>query len=379
MPDVSADILAAWRAGEVCAVATVVRATRSAPCPPGTTMALLPDGSITGSVSGGCVEADVVECMRDVLAGASPSVHRYDAGDDLVAVGLPCGGTLDVFVTAVSQAAAPHLTTVADDRAAGRAVATATVVDHPDPDQVGTTLVVRDIGIVGTLGSPRLDRVIGQTARTMLDTRNPGVVDVRPDGRPGVGVSVFVDVHPPRPRMLVYGAAVVAAAVAEQGSFLGHRVTVCDHRAEFATARRFPAADEVVVARPADHLSTELAAGTVDDRTVVCALTHDLRVDVDLLEVALRARRLGYVGAIGSRQVHDERTRRLRGRGLTASQLARLCSPIGLDLGARTPAEVALAVAAEITARRHAASGLPLSSTRGPVHGSVVSPSEQSA
>lgn len=317
-------------------------------------MALLPDGAVSGAVSGGCVEADVLACLREVLDGAGASVRRYGLAEDVLAVGLPCGGTIDVLVHAVSRDRAPHLDTVADDRAADRPVAVVTVVHHPDSARLGVSLVVRAGETLGSLGSAYLDHAARDEARRLLDDARSATVELED------GVSMFVETHPARPRMLVYGGSAVAAAVAQQGAFLGRRVTVCDHRAEFATPRRFPGTDEVVVARPADHLATEIAAGAVDNRTVVCSLTHDVRLDVDLLDIALRAD-LGYVGAIGSRRVHDDRMRRLRARGLSPAQLSTLRSPIGLDLGAQTPAEIAVAVAAEITASRRAASGLPLS------------------
>lgn len=354
MSDVTADVLDVWRRGAVAAVATVVRASGRTPCPPGTTMALLPDGSVSGSVSGGCVEADVLACLQEVLDGAAASVRRYGLAEDVLAVGMPCGGTIDVLVRAVSREHMPHLETVVDDRTADRPVAVATVVAHPDGALLGSSVVVRPTELLGSLGATELDRAVRDHAHRLLDSGHSTTVDVDD------AVSVFVDVHPPRPRMLVYGAAAVAAAVTRQASLLGFRVTVCDHRAEFATRRRFPEADEVVVAIPADHLAAEIDADGVDRRTVVCSLTHDVRTDIDLLEVALRAD-LGYVGAIGSRRVHDDRVRRLRARGITPARMAGLRSPIGLDIGAQTPAEIAVAVAAEITAAQQAASGLPLS------------------
>ncbi|MEH3155619.1 MAG: XdhC family protein [Gordonia paraffinivorans] len=356
MSDVTADLLEVWRSGAVAAVATVVAASGRTPCPPGTTMALLPDGSVSGSVSGGCVEADVLACLQDVLDGAPASVRRYGLAEDVLAVGLPCGGTIDVLVDTVSRERMPHLETVVADSDEDRPVAVATVVAHPDDAQLGTSVVVRTDEVLGSLGSPDLDRVARDEARRLLDAGRSTTVDL------AGAVSVFVDVHPPRPRMLVYGGAAVAGAVTRQATLLGFRVTVCDHRAEFGTQRRFPEAHEVVVATPAEHLATEIRGGRVDRRTVVCSLTHDVRTDIDLLEVALRAD-LAYVGAIGSRRVHDDRVRRLRARGVTPSQMATLRSPIGLDIGAQTPAEIAVAVAAEITAARQAASGLPLSHT----------------
>jgi xanthine dehydrogenase accessory factor len=167
--------------------------------------------------------------------------------------------------------------------------------------------------------------------------------------------------------MLVFGAIDFAAAVAQQGSFLGYRVTVCDARSVFATPARFPTADEVVVDWPHRYLATQAAAGAIDARTVVCVLTHDAKFDVPLLEVALRLD-LGYIGAMGSRRTHDDRLARLREAGLTEAELSKLSSPVGLDLGARTPEETAVSIAAEIIARRWGGGGLPLSALDGRIH-----------
>ncbi|RIU70209.1 XshC-Cox1 family protein, partial [Klebsiella pneumoniae] len=178
--------------------------------------------------------------------------------------------------------------------------------------------------------------------------------------RRGRGMQVFVSSHAPSPRMLVFGAIDFAAAVAQQGAFLGYRVTVCDARSVFATPQRFPAAEQVVVAWPHDYLNQQWAAGELDERTMVCVLTHDPKFDVPLLEVALRIPALAFVGAMGSRRTHDDRIARLRAAGVTETELARLSSPIGLDLGARTPQETAVSIAAEIIAQRWGGSGTPL-------------------
>jgi xanthine dehydrogenase accessory factor len=163
--------------------------------------------------------------------------------------------------------------------------------------------------------------------------------------------------------MLVFGAIDYAAALVGMGKFLGYRVTVCDARAVMATPERFPNADEVVIEWPHRYL----ARTQTDGRTVVCVLTHDPKFDVPLLVEALR-RPLGYLGALGSRRTHDERCRRLREAGLTAAEISRLRAPIGLDLGARTPEETAVSIAAEIVALRRSGSGRPLASTHGPIH-----------
>jgi len=179
---------------------------------------------------------------------------------------------------------------------------------------------------------------------------------------------VFVAAYAPRPRMLVFGAIDFAAAVAHVGSFLGYRVTVCDARPVFATTSRFPAADEVVVEWPHRYLAAESEAGRVDPRTVVCVLTHDPKFDVPVLEVALRLPQVAYVGAMGSRRTHEDRLERLRDAGLSDAELGRLSSPIGLDLGARTPEETAVSIAAEIVALQWGGRGRRLQDTGGPIH-----------
>jgi xanthine dehydrogenase accessory factor len=180
-------------------------------------------------------------------------------------------------------------------------------------------------------------------------------------------MEVFVSSYAPRPRMLVFGAIDFAAALAQQGSFLGYRVTVCDARAVFATPIRFPTADHVVVDWPHRYLAAQVEAGDIDNGTVICVLTHDPKFDVPVLELALRLD-LGYVGAMGSRRTHDDRIKRLRAAGLTDAELARLSSPIGLDLGARTPEETAVSIAADIIAKRWGGGGRPLAETAGRIH-----------
>jgi xanthine dehydrogenase accessory factor len=183
---------------------------------------------------------------------------------------------------------------------------------------------------------------------------------------------VFVWAFAPAPRMLVFGAIDFAAAVAKVGAFLGYHVTVCDARPVFATHSRFPEADEVVVKWPHKYLREEVDAGRIDPRTVVCVLTHDPKFDVPVLELALRLPEVAYVGAMGSRRTHEDRLKRLLDAGLTEEELSRLHSPIGLDLGARTPEETAVSIAAEIVARRWGGTGDPLSQTDGRIHAHLV-------
>jgi xanthine dehydrogenase accessory factor len=194
-----------------------------------------------------------------------------------------------------------------------------------------------------------------------------GVTGVRRYGRLGERrvdeLGVFVQSFAPAPRMLVFGAIDFAAAVARAGKFLGYRVTVCDARPVFATAARFPDADEVITEWPHRYLSRV----AVDERTVICVLTHDPKFDVPLLEVALRTP-AAYIGAMGSRRTHDDRLARLRETGMSEDELARLRSPIGLDLGARTPEETAVAIAAELIQLRWGGTGQPLTTTTGRIH-----------
>lgn len=351
--------------GHAVVLATVVRTWRSAPRPAGAALALGPDGEVAGSVSGGCVEGAVVELARQVMADGVPVLERYGVSDDdAFAVGLTCGGVLDVFVERLEGAAAARVLLAAASEAAREPVAVATVIAGPDAAAVGRKVVVWPDRREGTLGSDRLDGAVTDDARGLLEAGRTGTVHLGSDGgrRPDE-LELFVESLAPPARMIVFGAIDFAAAVARIGRFLGFHVTVCDARPVFATRARFPEADEVVVDWPHRYL----ARTAVDDRTVVCVLTHDPKFDVPLLEVALRGP-AAYVGAMGSRRTHADRLERLRENGVSEVELSRLSSPIGLDLGARTPEETALSIAAEITALRWGGSGRRLQDTTGRIH-----------
>jgi xanthine dehydrogenase accessory factor len=376
MRDVLTDLLAWWRAGETVGMGTVVGTWRSAPRQPGAAMLVGPNGSAVGSVSGGCVESAVYQLAQEVVADGHPVLQRYGVSDnDAFAVGLTCGGILDVFIEKVSQQAFPELAEVAADIEAGRPVAVATVVEHPYAERVGRRLIIRpaeDSPIRGSLGSPRADAAVADDVRGLLASGKTELLTYGPDGeRRGEGMRVFAASYAPRPRMLVFGAIDFAAAVARLGSFLGYRVTVCDARPVFATRTRFPDADEVVVDWPHRYLAAEVDADRVDARTVICVLTHDPKFDVPVLEIALRLAQVGYIGAMGSRKTHEERLHRLREAGLTDIELARLASPIGLDLGARTPEETAVSIAAEIISQRWGGQGVRLAELTGRIHHSA--------
>jgi xanthine dehydrogenase accessory factor len=360
-----------WDAGETFGLATVVRTFHSAPREPGAAMAVSAGGEVTGSVSGGCVEGAVYELAQQVCQTGQPVLQRYGISDDTaLSVGLTCGGIIEIFVEPVSKELFPELGDVARAIKDAQPVAVATVIAGPGATGARRVIEPGTDGAGpgaqrGTLAAgERLDDAVDDDARGMLAQ---GLTAVRHYGahgeRRGDDLSVFVQSFAPPPRMLVFGAIDFAAAVARAGKFLGYHVTVCDARAVFATHARFPDADEVVVDWPHRYL----ARTPVDERTVICVLTHDPKFDVPVLEVALRTP-AGYIGAMGSRRTHDDRLARLREAGLSDGELARLRSPIGLDLGARTPEETAVSVAAELIQLRWGGSGRPLTDTAGRIH-----------
>ncbi|WP_309115499.1 XdhC family protein [Saccharothrix sp.] len=303
------------------AVASVVAVRGSAPREVGAALAVHPDGRVVGSVSGGCVEGAVYELALSVLETGTPRLARFGySAEDAFAVGLTCGGELEVFVQVVT----PEIRSALRAASEGRPVVLTRSLETGD----------------------------GKVSFPPCAVSRSSVVDGQ-----------LVESWGTAPRLLVFGAIDYAAAVAQQGKFLGYHVTVCDARPVFATPERFPAADEVVVDWPHRYLATT----PVDSSTAVCVLTHDPKFDVPLLKEALRLP-VGFVGALGSRRTHVDRLARLRAEGVTEAELARLRSPIGLDLGARTPEETAVSIAAEIIAVRRGGGGLPLTTTDTPIH-----------
>ncbi|MFE1836602.1 XdhC family protein [Streptomyces sviceus] len=355
--------------GRDFAVATVVAVGGSAPRQPGAALAMDSDGTAIGSVSGGCVEGAVYDMCQQALEDGESVLERFGYSDeDAFAVGLTCGGVIDILVTPV-RAGDPVRTVIAaalEAAAKGQAAALARIVSGPG-ELVGRALVVRpeDPSGHGGFGAhPELDRTIAAEAGAFLDAGRTGTLEIGEQGsRCGAPLTVLVESSVPPPRMIVFGAIDFASALVRVGAFLGYRVTVCDARPVFATQARFPEADETVVEWPHKYLErTE-----VDARTVLCVLTHDAKFDVPLLRLALRLP-VAYVGAMGSRRTHLDRNERLREVGVTELELARLRSPIGLDLGARTPEETALSIAAEIVAARRGGSGVSLTGAHTPIH-----------
>ncbi|MEU8600131.1 XdhC/CoxI family protein [Streptomyces parvulus] len=368
MLDIAAELDRWLDEGREFAVATVVSVGGSAPRGPGAALAVDSEGTVIGSVSGGCVEGAVYELCADALRSGETVRERFGYSDeDAFAVGLTCGGVIDMMITPVgADAPVRELFRAALASAArGGTAALARVVQGPS-DLLGRALLVHPDGTYegGLGGHPDLDRTAAAEARALLDNGRTGTVALSEDGShcPG-GLTLLVESSVPPPRMIVFGAIDFAAALVRAGKFLGYHVTVCDARPVFATPARFPEADEVVVDWPHRHLR----ATSTDARTVLCVLTHDAKFDVPLLTEALRLP-VAFVGAMGSRRTHRDRNRRLREAGVTEEELAGLRSPIGLDLGARTPEETALSIAAEIVAARRGGTGAPLTGGATPIH-----------
>lgn len=310
------------------------------------------------------MESDVYEVATETLTTGRTELRTYGISDDeAFGAGLTCGGTIDVLVRpCVAPADREGLRVLVGTVAAGEPVALATVVSGAA--RRGAGLLVRDGRADGSLGDEGLDAAVTDDARGLLAQGATGSIRYGAHGeRRMQDVTVFVQTYAPAPRMLVFGAIDHAAATARIGSFLGYRVTVCDARPAFATRERFPTADEVVCAWP----HTYLASTPVDARTVVCVLTHDPKFDVPLLAAALRSP-AAYIGVMGSRRTHADRLARLREAGVDEAGLARLASPVGLDLGARTPEETAVSIAAEIIQHRWGGTGRPLAELSGAIH-----------
>ena len=356
-----------WNAGHTVAVATVCDTWQSAPRSPGSIMVLGPDGEVTGSVSGGCVEGVVYESCGDALATGRPRLEHYGVSDaEAFSVGLTCGGEIDIFVEPVSPQTYPELgDAMSTDHPP---VAVATVIAHELPVRVGRHLVVHESGILGSLGSQALDEAVAREARARAGEGKSTVVSYQRDevaGEPAV--RVLISVRAITARLLVFGATDLTAAVASLGTFAGYHVTVCDARSVFATRARFHEAAEVINEWPHRYLAREAAEGRIDERTALAVLTHDPKFDTPLLQVALGIP-VGYIGLLGSRRTCEDRRRRLVDVGVPADQLDRLRAPIGLDIGGHSVQETAISIVAEIIAARSGGTGAPLSSVTSRIH-----------
>ena len=369
-----ADTLHRWcREAQPFALATVIDVVGSAPLPVGTSVAVDRNGNAVGSISGGCVEGAVYDLCRQVLdQGDSQRAWFGYSDDDAFAVGLTCGGELDVHVQRIDPEVQPFLGAALADVLEGRPTALSQVIDGPE-ELLGRMLYVDAAGAIRhDMPGAAARREIGAQTWALLRAGRTARAEVGGDaGTCPERLSLLVHVHASRPRMLIFGAVDFAGALSQAGRFLGYHVTVCDARPVFATRTRFPDADEVTVDWPHRYLAAEVDGGRIDSRTVICVLTHDPKFDVPVLEIALRLPQVGYIGAMGSRKTHEERLQRLREAGLSDAEIARLSSPIGLDLGARTPEETAVSIAAEIVGQRWGGHGVRLAELTGRIHHSA--------
>jgi xanthine dehydrogenase accessory factor len=356
------DTLSAWQAeGADVGRAVVVRTFGSAPRPEGAVLLYAADGRIAGSVSGGCVEGAAAEEIDAARASGHARVIRYGISDEQAwDVGLACGGTIDVLVEPVAP-----LAVIAAAQASlgagghGAAVITPLPADSPPaafgPHEpgVGATpapkLVLHDDGrLDGTLGSADLDAELVAAAGEALKRGLSRTVELG-------GRSLFVEVFPVRPRLVVVGAVEVARSLVRLAKELGFETVVIDGRSSFATPERFPDVDRLIVGWP-DEVADEIGLGPND---AVAVLTHDVKFDEPAIIEALR-RGCRYVGAVGSKKTQGDRRARLLEAGVAEAHLALLRGPVGLDLGGRAPAETALAILAEIVAERYGGTGVPL-------------------
>lgn len=387
--------LAGWQpaaSGQRCAIATVLGTSGSVPRPMGTSMMVSESGEVLGSLSGGCVEGAVVEAALAALhdGGTRLELFGYSA-EDAFAVGLTCGGELEVHIEPLDALAGPGLGELLHRQARETAVALIRRVDRngsgavviPDP---ATFKAAQSAGLAALLGltAPAGEAMAAAAAQLepLLRGGRTGLVRLAPAGGclPQVQgpehtevlqpepVTLLVESRLPPPRMLVVGANDFGAALVPAAKLLGYRVTLVDARPAFAGQARFESADEVVTDWPHRYLTGEAAAGRIDARTAICVLTHDPKFDIPLLEKALELD-VAFVGAMGSRRSHRQRVDELLAAGVAPERLARLRSPIGLDLGAVTPAEVAVSITAELIAARSGASSCrPLRDGAGPIH-----------
>lgn len=326
-----------WRSeGTPIAVATVVATWGSAPRVPGAKMAITTDGRVTGSVSGGCVEGAVIEIARRVLETGVPQMAHFGVADETAwSVGLACGGSIDVLVERFDG---PSFDAVAAALDKGHSAAVAT--------RLGTSPVARMLLVEGEAPAGNLGDAAAEKAAAAAAAE--GLADGKSRRLTVEGADLFVDVAAPAPTLVMVGGVHIAVALDAIARDLGYRTVVVDPRAAFGNAERFPHADRLVQEWPDDALR----ALPLTSSTAVAVLTHDPKLDDPALSVALPSRAF-YVGALGSKKTQERRRERLLAAGLAPAELEKLHAPIGLDLGGRSPEEIALSVMAQIVAVRN--------------------------
>lgn len=341
--------LDAWRRqGKRAALATVVAVSGSSPRPAGAQMAIAEDGAFTGSISVGCVEADVFDEAMAALKDGTPRARHFGIADeDGIAVGLSCGGQIDVWIEPDWIADSPTLAVAVALRQSVESKTGGCLVSVLDASAPKRCLFVQQDGATtGSLGVAQLDQAVVQAAMQRLVTGTSGT-DMYIDST-GEALRVFFDVQAVAPTLLVLGGAHVAMALVPLARRVGFHTIVADGRSRFATPARFPDADRVLCVWPAEITNHV----TLTPTTFVVVLNHDPKFDLPSLKLAL-ASPACYVGAIGSRQTREQQRRRLQADGVSEADIARVHGPIGLDIGARTPEEVAVSILAELIAVRY--------------------------
>jgi xanthine dehydrogenase accessory factor len=354
MREIMADLERWQREREDIALATVVAVRGSSPRPPGAHLVMTRGGRMAGSVSAGCVENDVYRQALGVLDGAAPVVASFEVSDAPGAVGLTCGGAIDVLIERVGETDAWRTTL---DAVAGKRTAVAAVALEPaglrgrrlafTPWNAGKKdgKCACAEAVVGSI-DPVMDEAVAEQARALL--REGGATKLARIESAGAESAIFLEALVPPAHLFVCGATDIAAALARMAKVLRYEVTVVDARAAYALRERVPDADEIVCAWPEEVLAPE----AIDEHTSVVTLSHDPKLDVAALACALRTN-AGYIGALGSRKTHEGRKQSLREMGFSDADLARIHSPVGLDLGGRAPAEIALSILAEMTGVKH--------------------------
>ena len=354
--------LESWRRqGSDVGVATVVKTSGSTPRQVGAKLLVRGDGELAGSVSGGCVEADVAVHAQEVLQAGQPRLVSYGISDEMgLSVGLACGGSIDVLIEPSSPRPVPE--------GEGALDAIAALVRREVPVVLGT--VLRPEALIGrhawlargelrgSLGDSALQQAFLQAAPGLLRSGQSKTISA--SSSDGEEAELFIDAYPAPPTLLIFGGVHVAIPLTKYAKILGYRVHVIDPRGVFATRERFADADELFIERPEDYL----ARTEVNENSYVVVLTHDPKFDEPVLTSVLPTR-ASYVGAIGSRKTNQDRMARLEGQGVSRDLLARIHSPIGLDIGSQVPEEIALAIMAEIVAARYGKAGTPLRDTVG--------------
>ena len=319
------EILERWTGeGASVALGSVVERVGSAPRDPGAALAVSSNREVAGGVTGGCVEPAVIREANEVLQGSRGRLVHYGLDDeDGFDVGLTCGGRIAVAVYRLDPELVPP---IADAVRSDRPIAVTLSLDE---ERFGAQSVFS--------GGSETNGGVSAAARSLLEIGESAIVETDD------GEKVFVESYAPRPNMYLFGASDHVSALVPLGRQLGYRVTVCDPRTVFLTRERFPDADELSDEWPDQFLSH----APIDTRTAICMMTHDLKFDVPALKLALRSN-AGFIGAIGSEKTRADRVARLREGGVGDADLARLHAPIGIQIGARTPDEVAVTIAAQL-------------------------------